>query len=78
MYILWLQKEKNMENALKKTPECAILTVQGGRAVCPTCGRQTTQRIHPDTVLIQFPLYCRFCRRDAIVNTKSQSQTQSL
>lgn len=75
-----------MENALKKAPECAILTVQGGRAVCPRCGRPTSQRIHPETVLIRFPLYCRFCKRDAIVNTEepepdaeplSQTQSQS-
>lgn len=62
-----------MEKTLKKAPECAILTVRGGRAVCPICGRQTTQRIRPETVLINFPLWCKNCRRDAIVNTESLS-----
>lgn len=62
-----------MENALKKAPECAILTVQNGKAVCPLCGRPTTQRIYPDTILVKFPLFCKNCRQFAIVNTSSMS-----
>lgn len=73
-----------MENALKKAPKCAILTMQGDRAVCPSCGRISAIRLRPDTALRNFPLYCRFCRRETIVNTvepepdaEPLSQTQS-
>ena len=44
----------------------AILNVRGGRACCPKCGRPTSVRILPSTVLIDYPLYCKFCR-DAVV-----------
>ena len=26
---------------------------------CPVCGGRTQIRVYPDTVLINFPLYCR-------------------
>lgn len=35
-------------------------------------------KILPTTVLIDFPLYCKHCRRETIVNlNKSQNQSQS-
>ena len=47
-----------------------ILQVENGRAVCPQCGRKTPIRIYPNTVLRDFPLYCKRCRAVTIVNTE--------
>ena len=86
MYILWTEGEKNVEKALNYATSWCTLRVRDGRAVCPECGRITGQRIRQDTVLVKFPLYCKHCRREIIVNTEepepdavplSQTQSQS-
>lgn len=75
-----------MEKDLNNAPLWAKLRVRDGRAVCPICGRATAVRLRPDTVLRNFPLLCRFCRQESIVNTEepepdaeplSQTQSQS-
>lgn len=71
-----------MEKGLISDPIWATLRVRDGRAECPICGRLTGQRILDETVLVNFPLFCKHCRRDAIVNTEEpepepQSQSQS-
>nr|WP_325240078.1 cysteine-rich KTR domain-containing protein [uncultured Oscillibacter sp.] len=35
---------------------------------CPICGGRTQIRVYPDTVLINFPLYCRKCRKETRIN----------
>lgn len=51
-----------------------ILSVSAdGKLICPLCGRPTQQRVRPTTTLTDFPLYCKLCRRESIVNM-SQSQ----
>lgn len=67
-----------MPESLNTRVFCGILSTRNGRALCPFCGRPTGQRINPDTVLKNFPLWCKHCRSEAIVNTgepepKSQS-----
>ncbi len=54
-----------------------LLVSADGRLVCPLCGRPTQQRVRPSTRLTDFPLYCKMCKRESIVNM-SQSQSQSL
>ena len=35
---------------------------------CPICQGKTRTKIHADTVLINFPLYCPKCKRETLVN----------
>ena len=74
-----------MDCASLQTPiRCDILHVEGGRAVCPVCGRRTRQRILPGTRLRELPLWCPHCRRESVVSyrepepeSEPQSQNQS-
>lgn len=46
-----------------------------GKILCPICGRPTKQRIHPDTMAINLPVWCGNCRKESLVNIdKSLSQ----
>lgn len=54
-----------------------LLVSADGRLVCPLCGRPTQQRVRPTTTLTDFPLYCKVCRRESIVNV-NMSLSQSL
>ena len=35
---------------------------------CPVCNRKTRTRVNPDTVMLNFPLYCPQCRQETIIN----------
>jgi transposase-like protein len=35
---------------------------------CPRCKKKTGIKVHNDTVLIRFPLYCSSCHREFCVN----------
>lgn len=52
-----------------------LLVSADGRLICPLCGRPTQQRVRPTTSLTDFPLYCKMCKRETLVN---MSQSQSL
>lgn len=54
-----------------------LLVSTGGKLICPLCGRPTQQRVLPTTTLTDFPLYCKVCRRESIVNV-NMSLSQSL
>ena len=46
----------------------AIICVREGRAVCPVCGRRTNVRLLPETRLRSYPLYCKLCRAETVVD----------
>ena len=78
MYIFWEEAE-NLPKSLNKRVFCGILETRNGRALCPFCGRPTSQRVNPDTVLRNAPLWCKYCRTESIVNTEEpepESQSQ--
>ena len=54
-----------------------LLVSADGKLICPLCGRPTQQRVLPTTTLTDFPLYCKVCRRESIVNV-NMSLSQSL
>jgi hypothetical protein len=54
-----------------------LLVSAGGKLICPLCGRPTQQRVLPTTTLTDFPLYCKVCRRESVVNV-NMSLSQSL
>ena len=35
---------------------------------CPLCNQKTRTKVCKDSVLLNFPLYCPKCKREAIVN----------
>jgi hypothetical protein len=40
-----------------------------GFLICPHCGGKTKTKVHPGvTVLLHFPLFCPFCKRETEVN----------
>ena len=49
---------------LTEPPAAVRIKAKNGRAICPQCGRRTETAVGPDTVLINFPLYCKYCRRN--------------
>lgn len=54
---------------------CTPLQVREGRAICPACGGRTQVVIQTDTVLINFPLFCKKCKKTTLVEYgKSLSQ----
>ncbi|MBQ1806552.1 MAG: conjugal transfer protein [Ruminococcus sp.] len=38
-----------------------------GRAICPACGGRTQVVIQSDTVLINFPFFCKKCKTTTLV-----------
>ncbi|MBR2697293.1 MAG: conjugal transfer protein [Clostridia bacterium] len=62
-----LQRQRNRDT----------IRVQEGRAICPFCGHKTKQRILPDTVLENFPLFCGWCRTTTIVSYRSVPEPKS-
>ena len=36
--------------------------------LCPICDSKTRIKIRPDTVLINFPLYCPKCKQELLIN----------
>jgi len=47
-----------MNNRLRKT-----LWVR-----CPYCDGKTRIKVYEKTVMLNFPLYCRMCQRETVVN----------
>lgn len=37
---------------------------------CPICGNKTRTKMHKDTVLVKFPLFCRKCKNTILVNAQ--------
>ena len=56
------------QNGLNHNSKRAIICVREGRAVCPVCGRRTNVRLLPETRLRSYPLYCKLCRAETVVD----------
>ena len=37
---------------------------------CPYCKGKTKTKVNKDTILINFPLYCSWCKREMIVDVE--------
>ena len=42
---------------------------------CPKCGSKTRDKILPQTIMINYPLYCPKCKRELLVSVKNLSIT---
>ncbi|MEF2699875.1 MAG: cysteine-rich KTR domain-containing protein [Oscillospiraceae bacterium] len=58
---------------LQSQEKSSTIKVRENRAVCPVCGALTRIVILPETVVINFPLYCHRCRRTTIINYRRLS-----
>lgn len=38
--------------------------------LCPICNNKTRIKVHPDTVLENFPLFCPKCKQETVINVK--------
>ena len=64
-----------MQKQLHTGQPCAKLDLQGNKIVCPKCGHATQVKILPTTALVDFPIFCKYCKQETIVNmSPSQSQ----
>mgnify|MGYP004549131537 FL=1 len=44
---------------------------------CPTCGSKTRTKVHKDTVIHNFPLYCPKCKTEVRVDILQLKMTVS-
>lgn len=45
-----------------------LITVKDGIIVCPICLRKTYQQITPRLTATALPVYCRYCKKQTIVD----------
>jgi ribosomal protein L44E len=38
--------------------------------ICPECDRKTGIKIRDDTDLKNYPLYCKLCKKETVINVK--------
>ena len=50
-------------------PKKDILRVQDEWGLCPTCGKKCI-KVKPETVLANYPMFCKVCKRDYLVSWK--------
>ena len=65
-----------MQKQLHESEHCGKLYMKGERLICPVCGRQTQVKLLQSTVLKDFPIFCKHCKAESIVNI-DVSQNQS-
>lgn len=41
--------------------------------LCPFCSGKTRVKVRPDTVLINFPLYCPKCGKEKLISIKGEN-----
>lgn len=49
-----------------------------GYIICPKCNRVTKVKIHSDTVLKNFPLFCTWCKKETIINHKPEPRASAI
>jgi transcription elongation factor Elf1 len=42
---------------------------------CPVCGNKTRDKVRPDTILKNYPLYCPKCKQVTLVEVKNLQVT---
>jgi len=47
---------------------------EGGFLICPECGHYTKTKVLPDTRLERFPLYCKFCKRQFVIDYRRRNE----
>lgn len=55
------------QKTTKTLQEANMETTERGFLLCPKCGGKTKTKVLPETVLLEFPLYCPKCKRETVV-----------
>lgn len=56
---------------MQKVPETSKLVNKDRRIICPICGRPTQYRVRPDSQARNWPIWCKHCRQESIVNIEA-------
>lgn len=70
-------------SAQEQLEEAMLMNTEHGFISCPVCGRKTTTKVLLSTELKDFPLYCKWCKTQTIIDygqrkiNISQRQSQS-
>lgn len=48
-----------------------------GFVCCPECSRSTKTKVHRDTILYHFPLFCPWCKKEYIINHKPEPRASA-
>ena len=56
---------------MQKIPEQCKLVNKDRRIICPVCGRPTQYRVRPDSQARNWPIWCKHCRQESIVNIEA-------
>lgn len=46
-------------------------TNENGFLLCPRCGKKTSIKVLPTTKMEDFPLHCKHCKRETIIQHKT-------
>lgn len=74
-----IEKLQSIEEPKKRGPKPKPKTVlqvnlktMNGWGICPTCGKKCI-RVKENTILVNYPMFCKACKRDYVVNWKMPS-----
>ncbi len=70
VFLLLCGEDKPKGKKKPKKPE-NTLPVREGWGLCPVCGKKCI-RINEKTVLSDFPMFCKWCKRDYVVNWRAK------
>ena len=48
--------------------KCNVLKDESLWIRCPHCNSKTRTKVYPDTVLVNFPLYCYECKKETKID----------
>ena len=65
-------KEPQKRGPKPKTVLQINLKIMNGWGICPTCGKKCI-KVQDNTILVNYPMFCKFCKRDYMVNWKMPS-----
>ena len=54
---------------------CSKIIEKDRWLICPGCGKKLI-RLLPTTIVQDFPLYCRYCKIEAVINTPPKPESK--
>lgn len=49
-----------------------------GFIICPKCSRATKTKVHKETVLKNFPLFCTWCKEETIIDYEPEPRASAI
>ncbi len=49
-----------------------------GFIICPKCSRVTKTKVHKETVLKKFPLFCTWCKEETIIDYEPEPRASAI